>query len=150
MEVVQQTVVAVVVSKGPAPRTVPTLLGLDEAGATAALAAIDLTVVRAADIFSNDVPVGQVADQSLASGTAIDRGSSVTIAISKGPDLVAMPSLANLSHAAVKTALTDAGLVLGAVEGNTAGFLYATKAAGAPVVVGQLLLRGTAIDLSYY
>lgn len=150
MEVVQGTVVAVVVSKGPAPRVVPKLLGLDEAAATAALTAIQLTIVRGDDVFSNDVPAGQVVQQSVAEGAPLDRGSAVTVAFSKGPDLVAMPDLTGLNYAAVQTALTTAGLQLGAVQGNTAGFLYAIKAAGAPVVAGQQILRGTAIDLSYY
>jgi hypothetical protein len=61
-----------------------------------------------------------------------------------------MPDLTGLNYAAVQAALTTAGLQLGAVQGNTAGFLYAIKAAGVPVVAGQQILRGTAIDLSYY
>jgi serine/threonine-protein kinase len=150
MEVVQGTVVAVVVSKGPAPRAVPNLVGMDEAAATAALAAVQLTIVRSGDIFSNDIPVGQVAQQSILPATLIDRGAAVTVAISKGPDVVPMPNLSGLNFAAVQAALTAAGLQVGTVTGNTAGFLYGINVAGAPVTAGQQLLRGTAIDLSYY
>ncbi|CAB4886842.1 unannotated protein [freshwater metagenome] len=149
-EVVQGTVIAVTVSKGPAPRDVPNLVGLDETGATAALTAVQLTIVRADDIFSSTVPVGQVADQSLAPGTKVDRGSSVTIAVSKGPDLVLLPELSGLDFASIQEALVSAGFTVGTVTGNTNGYLYAVQVAGNPVVVGQQIVRGTAIDLFYF
>ncbi len=149
-EVTPGTTVAVMVSKGPAPRVVPALSGLDEAAATAALTAVQLSVVRADDIFSTAVPVGQVADQSLPAGTQVDRGSSVTIAISKGPDLVLLPSLSGLDFPSVQAALTAAGLTVGTVTGNTAGVLYAVQVGPNPVIVGQQILRGTAIDLFYF
>ncbi|MEI7618107.1 MAG: PASTA domain-containing protein [Actinomycetota bacterium] len=149
MEVVQGTVIAVVVSKGPEPRVVPQLVGLDIEAAKTALVALQLTMVKTDDVFS-DVPIGAVAQQSVAAGGTVDRGGSVSIALSKGPDLVVMPNLSGLKFDAVQKALTDAGLVVGAVAGNTAGFLYGINAAGVPVVAGQQLPRGTAIDLSYY
>ena len=149
-EVTPGTTIAVTVSKGPTPRTVPALSGLDEAAATAALAAVQLTIVRADDIFSTAVPVGQVADQSLPAGTKVDRGSSVTIAISKGPDLVLLPSLSGLDYPSVQAAITGAGLIVGTVTGNTGGVLYAVQVGPSPVIVGQQILRGTAIDLYYF
>ena len=149
MEVVQGTVIAVVVSKGPEPRVVPQLVGLDVEAAKAALVALQLTMVKTDDVFS-DVPIGVVAQQSVAAGGTVDRDGSVSIALSKGPDLVVMPNLSGLSFDAVQKALTDAGLVVGVVAGNTAGFLYGINVAGVPVVAGQQLPRGTSIDLSYY
>lgn len=149
-EVIQGTVVGVVVSKGPAPRVIPALGGLDEAAASAALAAVQLVVVRADDIFSNDIPIGQVADQSLPAGTEVPRDSTVTIALSKGPDVVLVPDLAGLDYASVQAAIANSGLLIGRVDGNTSGFLYAVSANGSPVVAGQQLLRGTPLRLSYY
>jgi len=149
MEVVQGTVIAVVVSKGPEPRVVPQLVGLDVEAAKAALVALQLTMVKTDDVFS-DVPIGLVAQQSVAAGSTVDRDGSVSVALSKGPDLVVMPNLAGLKFDAVQKALTDAGLVVGVVAGNTAGFLYGINVAGVPVVAGQQLPRATVIDLSYY
>ena len=149
MEVVQGTVIAVVVSKGPEPRVVPQLVGLDVEAAKAALVALQLTMVKTDDVFS-DVPIGLVAQQSVAAGGTVDRDGSVSIALSKGPDLVVMPNLSGLKFDAVQKALTDAGLVVGVVAGNTAGFLYGINVAGVPVVAGQQLPRATVIDLSYY
>ena len=149
MEVVQGTVIAIVVSKGPEPRVVPQLVGLDVEAAQAALVALRLTMAKTDDVFS-DVPLGVVAQQSVAAGATVDRDGSVSIALSKGPDLVVMPNLSGLAFDAVQKALTDAGLVVGVVAGNTAGFLYGINVAGVPVVAAQQLPRGTSIDLSYY
>ncbi len=150
MSVMQQTDIAVVLSKGPAPRTVPKLVGLDEAAATAALAALKLTVTRDPnDTFSPTVPAGLVADQSVAAGTQVPRNSSVTIAISKGPDYVAMPSLQGLDFAGIQAALTAAGLTVGKVTGPNTGILYQASIAGAPALPGQMYIRNTAVDLFY-
>ncbi|MCU1368215.1 MAG: putative serine/threonine protein kinase, partial [Ilumatobacteraceae bacterium] len=72
-EVMQATVVAVVVSQGPAPRQVPSLIGLDLPGATAALAAVQLGIIQAPDVFSHDQPVGAVAEQSAPIGSSLAR-----------------------------------------------------------------------------
>jgi serine/threonine-protein kinase len=152
MEVMQHTVVAVTVSKGPEPRQVPQLIGLDPAAAQAAMDALQLVLVRdPADVFSNDYPAGIVADQSLPAGTEIQRGESVTIAVSQGQDLVAVPPLAGLTYDQTVAALTGAGLTVGDVEGNkTTGLLYDARVNGDQLKAGQQLLRGTAVDVFYF
>ena len=149
-EVMQRTVVSVVVSDGPAPRTVPKLIGLDEAAATTALTDLGLVVAKDVDRFSNDQAAGLVTDQSLPVGTSIQRGETVTIALSKGPDLVAMPALAGLSYSDIEVALTTAGLSVGKVDGDrVAGTIQDATVGGTSAAVGQQFRRGTSIDLHF-
>lgn len=149
-EVMQRTVVSVVVSDGPAPRTVPNLIGLDEAGATKALTDLQLVVVKDVDKFSDDQPAGLVADQSLPAGASIARGETITIALSKGQDLVVMPALAGLSYADIEAALAAAGLRVGTVDGDKdAGTIQDATLNGASVTVGQQIRRDTPIDLHF-
>lgn len=149
-EVMQRTVVAVVVSKGPAPRPVPSLLGMDEATATATLTNLQLGIVRSDDIFSDTYPAGQVADQSLPAGTEIQRGETVTIAISKGVEMVAVPALAGLSYADIKAALGAAGLRVGTITGDKdLGTITEASVDGAAVQPGQVFPHGTKIDLLF-
>jgi beta-lactam-binding protein with PASTA domain len=85
----------------------------------------------------------------VAVGTKLDRGSTVVVALSKGPDLISVPSLANMTVDQVKAALTSIGFVVGSVTGNTdtgALFVY-TK--GVPVKLGDQYPRGTVFDLVY-
>ena len=70
--------------------------------------------------------------------------------ISKGPDVVAVPVLSRLNHDQVVQALTDAGLVVGSVTGNTRGVLVAILANGQAITSGQVVARGTVVELAYY
>jgi beta-lactam-binding protein with PASTA domain len=78
------------------------------------------------------------------------RGTAVTVAVSKGPDLVAVPQLLTLRFDKVGQAVVNAGFVLGTVSGRTTGFPIAIYTAGQPVAVGQMLPRGTVLDILYY
>jgi len=148
-EVIKGTAVDTFVSQGPAPRVVPDLTGMSIESATTALTDLQLTINRGDDQFSI-VAAGGVATQSPAAGESLARGTAVTVAISKGPDLVAVPQLLNLKFDKVGPAVVNSGFVLGAVTGNTRGFPIAIYVAGQPVAVGQLLPRGTTLDLIYY
>ena len=148
-EVIKGTAVDTFVSQGPAPRVVPDLTGMSIDSATSALTDLQLTINRCDDQFSI-VAAGGVATQSPAPGESLARGTAVTVAISKGPDLVAVPQLLTLKFDKVGPALEAAGFVLGNVSGNTRGFPIAVFSAGQPVAIGQLLPRGTVLDVLYY
>lgn len=150
-EVIKGTAVDIVVSQGPAPRVVPDLRGMTIDAATVALNDLQLIINRADDEFSIDVPVGGVATQSPAAGESLPKGSSVTVAISKGPDVVAMPNLATLTNLdAVRTAITNAGLTVGNVTGRVRGAPIAATVGGQVVAAGQLIPRGSIVDIVYY
>ena len=150
-EVVKGTAVDIVVSQGPAPRVVPDLRGMTIDAATAALNDLQLIVNRADDEFSPDVPLGGVATQSPAAGESLAKGSSVTVAISKGPDVVPMPNLATATTLdLVKQSLANAGLTLGTVSGRVRGAPIATLVGGQIVAPGQQVPRGSAVDIAYY
>jgi eukaryotic-like serine/threonine-protein kinase len=142
------TTVQVILSNGPAPRAVPSLGGLAAADAKAAVEALQLVYAQAADEFSDSVPVGAVIRQDPAAGSQVPRGSTVTVVVSKGPDVVAMPDVANLPLRQAQDTLSAAGLGVGTVTGNADGVVTATTSGGQPVTAGQSLRRGTAVDLT--
>lgn len=144
-------VVSAIVSQGPAPRSVPNLLGIDVATATSTLAAMQLTIVQdPSEQFSSTYPVGSIAVQSLPAGTAIQRGQSITVAVSKGPDLVAIPALGGLTYDQISAALTTAGLRVGKITGDKVlGTISDATVAGVSAVPGQMYLRNTKIDLVF-
>lgn len=151
MDVMQQTVVSVVVSKGPQPRVVPNLVGLDPAAAQAAVEGLQLKFVRDVDRFSPDVPLGIVMDQSVPAGTEIARGETVVVAVSKGIEYIPAPSLAGLNLDQIKATLQSVGLALGTVTGPSdgSGMLVRATVNGVGVFLGDPLPRGTALDLEY-
>ena len=76
------------------------------------------------------------------------RGGTVTVVLSKGPDVVAMPDVANLLLQQAQNTLSSAGLSVGTVSGNADGVVVSATVNGQPVPVGQQLRRGTSVDLS--
>ncbi|APH01274.1 hypothetical protein ASJ30_06715 [Janibacter indicus] len=107
-EVKRDAKVALVVSKGPEPVAVPTVTGQGAEAATGAIEEAGLEVTRADDAYSTSVPKGSVISQSPSSGTLLP-GETVMITVSKGPEMVAVPSVEGLSRSAATTKLEAAG-----------------------------------------
>ena len=141
------TVVVVSISAGPEPRVVPDFTGFSLIDATAQLQALGLVVVPAADEFS-DLAVGAVVRQDPAPGTPVARGAGVTLVISKGLDLVAIPPLAELNLQQAADALAAVGLAVGTVSGEPAGVVVLAEANGVALAANATLVRGTPIDLT--
>ena len=139
---------SVVLSQGPQPRVVPDLTGMSIDQATAALAAADLCSLRSIRSSATPIAVGLIVAQDLAPNTNVDRGATVSVAVSKGPDVVAVVPLANLTLQQATDTLTAAGLALGTVSGNPDGVLVAAQYQGVDMLPGQLLPRGSAIDIT--
>jgi serine/threonine-protein kinase len=142
------TTVSVVLSAGPQPRVVPNLTGMSVADATAALGAQGLVLAQLEPEFSDSVAAGLIARQDPPADGSVDRGAAISVAVSKGPDVVGVPPLANLALQQVTDTLSAAGLTVGVVSGNPDGVLVAAQYKGVDVLPGQLLPRGSAIDIA--
>lgn len=103
------TPVAIVVSKGPQPIPVPSVVGKSADDAVAAVKAAGLTAEVAPEkVFDRKIPAGAVVSQSPANGT-LTRGGTVTLTISKGPKMVAVPSYIGKQAAEARKALEALG-----------------------------------------
>lgn len=88
----RNTSVDVVVSKGPQPIDVPSVVGETQESATAMLREAGLEPVIADErVFHPSVPEGSVVSQQPAKGQLF-RGDSVTLTLSKGPEMVEVPN----------------------------------------------------------
>ncbi len=86
------TPVNLLVSKGPQPIPVPSVVGMEEDDAVNAIEAAGLKADVAKDEVNDPkVPKGSVAAQSPATGN-LTKGGTVTLTISDGPKLVNVPS----------------------------------------------------------
>jgi beta-lactam-binding protein with PASTA domain/predicted Ser/Thr protein kinase len=146
-EVLPGTSIALTTSKGPAPRSVPNVVGLTLEDAQVAAAAVQLSVVAGEDVFSEDVPVGVVVSQDTAAESELPRDGSFVVVRSKGPDLIALPELDGLSFTDAQNALIDAGFTIGSLLGTTEGAFESISISADPV--GDLYRRGTAVDLIF-
>jgi beta-lactam-binding protein with PASTA domain len=110
----------------------------------AAQAALGGANLKAAEnnVFSNSTPKGQVIGTNPPAGTVIQVGTTVTVTVSKGPDLVAVPDVSGKSVAAASTALQAAGFT---PNGVTGGLLRAVTRTSPPA--GAQVLRGSSVAL---
>lgn len=84
--------VALVLSKGPAPVTIPKLAGSTKEAAASTLTKAGLEVAYSED-FSKTVAEGSVISSTPKAGATVPKGGTVTLVISKGPPLVKVPDV---------------------------------------------------------
>jgi serine/threonine-protein kinase len=100
--------VRLTLSKGPQPVRVPDLKGRPQDEAERRLRDLGF-VVTASQVFSDTVEKGRVLEQTPSSGTAA-KGSTITLVVSKGPDVVEVPDVRGDSATTATAKLVRAGL----------------------------------------
>jgi len=140
-ELREGSAVDVVVSDGPAPRTVPALAGLTQAQAVAELQDEGLRA-EVVTKFDNEVDKGVVIGSEPGSGATVERGRTITVVVSKGRDLVTVPDIVDRTLEELNRALEEAGLRSGDVSGNAKGRPAATDPES-----GAVVDRGTVVDI---
>lgn len=134
--------ISLTVSKGPEPRTVPSgLTGKTYDEAAAAITAQQLVPVKVEE-FSDEVEAGKVIGLRPGEGTSAARDSKVEVVVSKGPDLVAVPSVSGTDLAGAVAALEAAGLKAGDVFGPANGKPFDTDPPA-----GTQVKRGSTVDI---
>ncbi|HVB92163.1 MAG TPA: PASTA domain-containing protein, partial [Acidimicrobiales bacterium] len=118
--------ITLVPSEGHAPVPVPVLPStytFDQA--LAALQAVGLTATQASD-SSATVPAGQIISTSPASGAMAPYGSAVTVTVSTGPAMVAVPNVTDDTVSQATSVLQGAGLTVSGVTGSPNGLVKRT------------------------
>jgi beta-lactam-binding protein with PASTA domain len=134
--------VDLVVSSGV---TVPLVVGHTEAAAAAFITDVaGLTLGAVTTISSATVPAGIVISQNPAGDTNVSGGSSVALVVSAG---LLVPNVFNFTEQAATTAITDAGLVRGAVTNAPHGSVAAGSVISQNPAGGTPAATGSAVDL---
>ena len=102
-----------------AEATVPTLVGLDEQAAMAALAKAHLVGLPGTAVYTAHYPAGIVARQDPAPGTQVLSGAEVIFAFSRGSRLVVVPDFRGQPVDEVSGWLTGHSLIVQVVQGRS-------------------------------
>src|SRR5207237_6859178 len=86
-----------------------------QAAAASALTGAGLTVGAVTMQSSSTVAAGSVISESPPAGTKVASGSPVNLVVSSGPAQIAVPNVVGQTQAAAASAITGAGLTVGAV-----------------------------------
>jgi serine/threonine-protein kinase len=133
--------VTLVVSSGPEPVAIPSVVGATVDQATAALQPLGLDI-KTDEQFSDTVPKGTVISQDPAPGQG-HRGDRITLVVSRGPEFVQVPGVLGQNDEAATKALEDAGFKV-EVHKNAA-FVNAHIVVGETPPGGQTARVGTTV-----
>ncbi|HEX6568311.1 MAG TPA: PASTA domain-containing protein, partial [Acidimicrobiales bacterium] len=109
-EAAKGATVTINVSTGAGTVAVPSVAGLSEGDARAALEGAGLAVGSVTQEASGDVPAGSVIRSDPAQGAQVPKGQSVNLIVSSGPDKVSVPGVEGLSEDNATSQLENAGL----------------------------------------
>lgn len=138
------TAVELVVSKG-APIDIPDVTGSDEADARTELTEAGLKVKIATErVNSSEYDKGQVVRQTPASGTAAE-GDTVTLTLSKGPEMIEVPDVVGDSVDDARQALEGAGFEVDEDRGLLG--IFGDEVKSQSVEGGQTAPKGSTITI---
>jgi len=139
--------VNLVVSSGPAQVAVPNVVGITQAAATSAITGAGLVVGTVTTATSSTIPSGSVISESPLAGTLVNVGSAVNLVVSSGGARDTVPNVVGDTEAAAKTAITGAGLTVGAVTTQFSNTVPTGNVIGQNPSAGALLNPGRPVDL---
>ncbi|MEO8850193.1 MAG: PASTA domain-containing protein, partial [Allobranchiibius sp.] len=136
--------VSLVVSKGRQPIVVPSVVGKSSTEATTTLNGLGFTVQQDTQQFSDTVALGNIISQTPASGTGF-RGDGITLVVSKGPQLIAVPDVTGKTSQQARSQLEALGLKV-KIERFFGGLFNDVRATNP--TPGTKVRKGTMITLS--
>lgn len=134
----------VISTGGPAPITVPNVVGVPLSPASSAILEASLVVGSITEQPSVTVTAGTVISQTPAAGTAATAGASANLVISSGPSV---PNVLNLPFQAAATAITGASLVVGTVTQQPSTTVQAGRVISQDPVTPTQVAVGSAVNL---
>jgi len=146
-EVDNGTTVALVLSRGPRPVTVPNVVGSAEDRAVQALARNGLNGTVSERRQDRASPRGQVISQTPSAGGTAGRGSTVALVVSDGPPRTQVPDVTNQKVKDARKALEQAGftVVVDRVMGAPMGLVRSQNPGG-----GRQAQPGSAVTLHVF
>lgn len=139
-------VITVYVSKGPEQVLVPELRNSPVSNAQSVLKDMKLSVVIKYE-YSNDVDKDCVISQDPPGNTETNAGSVVTLIVSKGKEMIKVPTVVNSSVENAKQRLADAGFTVNVVYSETTAYSEGTVISSDPKE-GTELPAGSTITLT--
>lgn len=142
------SMVSVVISKGPAPILLPDVSGQSSEAAVSSLNAAGFKSVIIVNEYSQTVPTGDVISQSPTALTEHLPKTEITLIVSKGIRPVSVPNIIGLTRSAAIAALTNGKLsyeIIGSTQCNNGYKKNTRKVSQQSVIAGSKVAPGTVI-----
>ena len=139
--------VEVVVSKGQDLVLVPDLTGLSQTQAESKLEQAGLRMNGVSQQSSAEVKAGLIISQSPAAGSRVPKNTAVSIVISKGPEMVTVPNVVNMTREAATQRLETAGFKVEVQESPSTTVPEGTVTAQEPAA-GESAPKGSTVTIT--
>ncbi|MCD0481660.1 Stk1 family PASTA domain-containing Ser/Thr kinase [Streptacidiphilus sp. ASG 303] len=126
--------------------TTPSVLGMDRQAAAARLQSAGLSA-SFTEAFSETVPRGQVVESDPGPGARARKDHPVTVVLSRGPERIAVPTVAGRAVDEARRRLTDAGLSPGTVSEDFSDSIPQGSVIRTDPAAGRELARETPVSL---
>ena len=133
------------ISGGPGTETIPDVSGKDEAAATSELKRLGFQVDTTEEA-SDTVDAGSVIRTEPAALTQADRGSTVTLVLSTGAELIDVPNVTGIDRATAEQTLTGRGFTVKVARRTTSDFAPGIVIEQAPS--GGKAPKGSAVTIT--
>jgi serine/threonine-protein kinase len=144
-EVAKHSPLLLRVSTGPPTGTVPKVTGLPLQDAVDALTASHFESEHVTQ--HNSAKAGIVVGQDPQQGTTLERGQTVRLTVSSGPELVAVPPLTGDIQSAAEQAIVGAGLVVGDTSTQSSDTVAQGAVISSDPASGTQAPKGSAVAL---
>ena len=144
-KVKRATALTLVLSKGPAPVTIPAISGQSVATATHTLARFGLKLDVAHEIYDDASLAGQIITTNPSAGSLVKKGTTVKVTVSKGPSLVPVPNVVGMPTDAAKAALKAQGFTV--ITHNRLGVVVFNSVYSQDPAGGTSVPRGSTITI---
>jgi eukaryotic-like serine/threonine-protein kinase len=141
----QHSTITLRMCTGPGQTSVPVLQGLTRENAQRALEQADL--VAKFEEVDNEAPAGQVLSSNPSAGKTVEKGSSVTVQVSKG-NIVLVPNLIGLTRSQALARLNEVNLVGQVVQGNQVDPSQADKVSSQNPKKDTKVLKNTTVKFA--
>ena len=127
--------------------SIPSIAGLSQSDALAALQPLGLHLVVGSRAFSEDIPSGKIISSNPGGGGHLSKGGTVIVLLSKGPERIAVPSITGMTPDAASAALIAAGLKVGTTTQNYSSTITTGMVIDGDPVSGTPVRRGSLVNL---
>jgi len=126
---------------------VPNVVGDAEVTAGIVISSVGLTVGTLTSQLSSTVAAGKVISESPPAGAGVVAGTSVNLVVSAGATGVVVPNVVDGTQAAASSAITAAGLTVGAVTTQASDTVTAGDVISESPTAGTHVAGGSAVNL---
>jgi hypothetical protein len=139
---------AMLVGNVPSDITIPDLVGKQYKDAQSIANAQHFTLVEASHDYSNNWPQGAIYQQTPMAGRSIKAGKPVSVWVSDGPQLLAVPDVSQMTLAKAQGVVQDSGLPVGSIDNEYDNTVPKGIVMSQQPAAGSQVSRVTAINLT--